>query len=36
VRLEFNQIPDELDQALAEFAGRDNPHFEWVEVKRDS
>jgi len=36
VRLEFNQIPDELDQALAEFAGRDNPDFEWVEVRRDS
>ena len=36
VRLEFNEIPDELDQALAEFAGRDNPHFEWVEVRRDS
>ena len=35
VRLEFNEIPDELDQALAELAGRDNPALEWVEVKMD-
>ncbi len=32
VRFEFNEIPDELDQALAGLAGRDNPAFEWVEV----
>ena len=33
VRFEFNEIPDELDQALASLAGRDNPDFEWVEVE---
>ena len=33
VRFEFNEIPDELDQALAALVGRDNPAFEWVEVE---
>jgi hypothetical protein len=33
IRLEFNEIPDELDQVLAALAGRDNPEFEWVEVE---
>jgi hypothetical protein len=32
IRFEFNAIPDELDQMLADLAGRDNPDFEWAEV----
>lgn len=32
IRFEFNAIPDELDELLADLAGRDNPGFEWVEV----
>jgi hypothetical protein len=31
IRLEFNAIPDDLDRMLADLAGRDNPHFVWVE-----
>ena len=33
IRFEFNEIPDELDQMLADLVGRDNPDFEWVEVE---
>jgi len=33
IRFEFNAIPDELDQMLADLVGRDNPDFEWVEVE---
>ncbi len=36
IRFEFNAIPDELDQMLADLAGRDNPDFEWVEVEMRS
>ncbi|MDW8098830.1 MAG: hypothetical protein RML36_04990, partial [Anaerolineae bacterium] len=32
LRLEFNEIPPELDQMLADLFGRDNPDVEWVEV----
>jgi hypothetical protein len=32
IRFEFNAIPDELDQLLADLAGRDNPDFAWAEV----
>jgi hypothetical protein len=32
IRFEFNAIPDELEQMLADLAGRDNPDFEWAEV----
>jgi len=32
IRFEFNAIPDDLDQMLADLAGRDNPDFEWAEV----
>lgn len=32
IRFEFNAIPDELEQLLADLAGRDNPDFEWAEV----
>ncbi|MCS7221965.1 MAG: hypothetical protein N0A15_11880, partial [Anaerolineae bacterium] len=32
LRLEFNEIPWELEQMLAELFGRDNPDVEWVEV----
>jgi len=32
IRFEFNAIPDELEQLLADLAGRDNPGFEWAEV----
>jgi hypothetical protein len=32
IRFEFNAIPDDLDQLLADLAGQDNPDFEWVEV----
>jgi hypothetical protein len=32
IRFEFNAIPDELDQMLADLAGRDNPDFAWAEV----
>lgn len=33
IRFEFNEIPDELDQMLAELVGRDNLDFEWVQVE---
>ncbi len=33
IRFEFNEIPDDLDQMLADLAGRDNPNFEWVQVE---
>jgi hypothetical protein len=32
IRFEFNEIPDDLDQTLADLVGRDNPDFEWVQV----
>ena len=32
IRFEFNVIPDELDQMMADLAGRGNPDFEWVVV----
>jgi hypothetical protein len=32
IRFEFNAIPDDLDQLLADLAGRDNPDFAWAEV----
>ncbi len=32
IRLEFNQIPDDLDQMLVELVGQDHPDLEWVEV----
>lgn len=33
IRFEFNVISEELDQMLADLAGRDNPGFEWVQVE---
>jgi hypothetical protein len=35
IRLEFNEIPDELDQMLVALVGRDNPDFEWVQVEME-
>jgi len=32
LRLEFNEIPDELDEMLAGIAGRDNKEFEWTQL----
>jgi hypothetical protein len=34
-RLEFNEIPADLEQMLGEVFGWDNPDVEWVEVKMD-
>lgn len=32
IRFEFNAIPDELEQLLADLAGRGNPDVAWAEV----
>lgn len=32
IRFEFNTLPDELDQMMADLVGRDNPDLEYVQV----
>ena len=36
IRFEFNEIPDELEQMIADLVGWDNPDFEWVQVDMGS
>jgi hypothetical protein len=35
LRLEFNEIPDELDEMLANISGRESKELEWVQVDMD-
>jgi len=36
IRFEFNALPDDLDQMMADLVGRDNPDFEYLQVEIES